>query len=75
MIILHPRAFSDRTLESVADWADSLGRSLGQDGRGNITLEERRNAAVAYLRQRGRYILDPGTPQPGWGHRTPRDDA
>ena len=72
MVILHPSAFSDRTLESVADWADSLGRSLGQDGRGNLTLEGRRNAAVAYLRQRGRYILDPGTPQPGWGHK-PKD--
>lgn len=29
-------------------------------------LTEKREAAIAYLRSRGKYILDKGTPPPSW---------
>ena len=32
------------------------------------TLEEKRQAAIAWLRERGLYILDRGSKKPSWAH-------
>ena len=35
---------------------------------GSLTIAEKRAKAIAWLRERGKYIMDRGTPTPQWGH-------
>lgn len=47
------------------------GLEIVQDGCGHLSIEQKRARAIAYLRSRGLYVLDQGTPAPGWaqGHK------
>lgn len=36
-----------------------------------MSMEQRRQQAIAYLRERNIYVLDKGTPKPNWGRPDP----
>jgi len=57
------------TAAEVERVAEETGLELQFNHRtGNYRLEAKRQNAIAYLRSRGKYVLDPGTPTPPWGH-------
>jgi len=71
LILIHP--------ETTAAAATQIARDVDMDlvhnpQTGNYRLEQKRADAIAYLRSRGKYILDRGTPTPAWGHG-PKDAA
>lgn len=39
------------------------------------SLGQKRAEAIQYLRERGIYVLDPGTPKPNWGRPGPVEPA
>ena len=65
MIFCHP--------SMTAAQACAVARETGLDlmhnaATGNFRLEEKRAAAISYLRERGIYVLDQHTPKPDWGN-------
>lgn len=49
--------------------ARDTGRDIVHDQKsGNFSLEQKREKAIAYLRERNLYVLDKGARKPSWGN-------
>lgn len=70
-IFAHP-AMSGAQLEQVCK---DNGLEYTREPTGNFSLEQKREKAIAYLRSRGKYVLDMGSKKPSWGNGTPPDAA
>ena len=53
-----------QTVAEVRALADAHGMEVRADKSGRLTLQEKAERAKAYLRKRGIYALDQGTPTP-----------
>ena len=64
------------TAEQTIDVCRKHGLELVQNAEtGNFSMQQKREEAIKYLRQRGKYVLDQGSKKPLWGNGSPPEAA
>lgn len=63
IVLAHPALTGAQAVKVARETERELVQSTG-----HYSLEKKRAAAIAYLRSRGKYILDQDVPQPPWGN-------